>query len=188
MSGSIHRRAPLLGILALAVAGIGVTQVSGVIPNKRRLQRLPHEVHGGAKVINYPKVKCAKGQRLIRWGQQGPAGPQGAAGAQGAQGPQGPAGPADWNAIPNKPGGFADGVDNEGVTSVRIRTATSTTPVNINAGNSGMDTADCPAGFLAVGGGHQGTILPILTPSLAFIESRALERTPGSFTRTTSPR
>ena len=45
---------------------------------------------------------------------QGPAGPVG------AQGPQGPAGPADRNAIPNKPAGFADGVDDEGVTTVKL--------------------------------------------------------------------
>ena len=58
------------------------------------------------KMLNYPKVKtCPKRHKLIKWNAKGNPG---AAGVPGA------AGPADWNAIGNKPPGFADGTDNVG--------------------------------------------------------------------------
>jgi len=58
-----------------------------------------------------------------------------------------------WGEVQNKPGGFADGVDDEGVTAVRIKTVLSTTPLQLVASETGGDEVDCPAGFLAVGGG-----------------------------------
>jgi hypothetical protein len=140
----------LLSVVLLSELG----PVSGAIPKNGTYSACLTKSTGKVRVINYPRVKCAEGQRLIRWSQQGPPGPQGAAGAQGAEGPQGPAGPADWNAIPNTPAGFADGVDHEGVTSVKIKTVLSTTPVTIDPGSNAGDTADCPAGFLAVAGGY----------------------------------
>ena len=42
----------------------------------------------------------------------------------------GPAGPADWNAIPNKPAGFADGVDNVGVTGYVTQTIPCSNPIS----------------------------------------------------------
>ena len=76
---------------------------------------------GAVRLINYPKVStCPKGQKLINWSAKGPQGPAGPQGAAGPQGPQGPAGPADWNAIPNKPAGFADGADNVGYVSTHV--------------------------------------------------------------------
>ena len=142
-----------VALLAIAVLATGLSPVSGAIPNNGTYSACLTKTTGAVEVINYPKVKCANGRRLIRWSQQGPQGAQGPGGPQGPQGPQGPAGPADWNAIPDKPAGFADGVDNEGVTSVRIRTVTST-PSTIAAPGTASITADCPAGFLAVGGGY----------------------------------
>ena len=91
------------------------------------------------RLINYPKVSsCPKGEKLITWnakGLQGAAGPQGAQGPKGDPGPkgdQGPAGPADWNAIQNKPAGFADGVDNGDTTRSFIAQTTGvlTAPAN----------------------------------------------------------
>ena len=78
-------------------------------PQQRHLLRLSHQGDRRDQVINYPKVKCVKGEKLIHRSQQAPAGPQG---PQGEQGPKGDPGPADWYAIQDKPAGFADGVDN----------------------------------------------------------------------------
>ena len=127
MSGSRIR--PYVGpLIALLVAlALGAGTVSAAIPNgSGTYYACLTKSSGVVRLINYPKVKCATGERLIKWSQQGPQGPAG---------PVGPAGPADWNAIPNKPAGFTDGVDNEGVTAVRIRTVTSTTPTTIGPGD-----------------------------------------------------
>ena len=100
-----------LGLGSLLVAlviilALGVGSVSAAIPNGNgTYYACLTKSSGVVRLINYPKVKCAKGERFIKWNQQGP---------QGAQGAQGPAGPADWNAIPNIPAGFADGVDDLG--------------------------------------------------------------------------
>ena len=133
------------------------------------------------RLVNYPKVKSATGERFIKWSQQGPTGPAGAQGVQGPEGypgPKGDPGPAgvsgssNWGDIVNKPrdladgkigwgevegipAGFADGVDNGGVTAVKRKAAGSTTPGVIAAGVGAFTTADCPAGFLAVGGGYR---------------------------------
>jgi hypothetical protein len=136
-------------VAALIVLAMGVGSAIAAIPTRNgTYYACLTKGSGTVTLINYPNEKCARGERLIHWNQQGPAG------SAGAKGDQGPAGPADWNAIPNKPAGFADGVDNDGVTAVRIRTVTSTTPATVGAGNIGEDTVDCPAGFLAVGGGY----------------------------------
>jgi hypothetical protein len=77
-----------------------------------------------------------------------------------------------WGEVQDKPPGFADGVDDVGVTAVRIKTVTSTTPLVLTPGTYGQDTVDCPAGFLAVGGGYvfdEGQI------DVNVYESRALD-------------
>ena len=104
MRGRLSGRGLLLGVVGLLMVAVGVGSALGAIPDKGVYNACLTKSTGVIKVINYPKVKCAKRQRLISWSQQGPAGAQG---AQGVQGVQGPAGPADWNAIPNKPAGFA---------------------------------------------------------------------------------
>jgi hypothetical protein len=158
-------RAPRLSIglgsflvaVALVVA-VGVGSAIAIIPNQGTYYACLTKGTGAVTVINYPKVKCAAGTRLIKWNAKGPAGPQGVQGPQGAQGPQGPkgdqgpAGPADWNAIPNKPAGFADGVDNDGVTGVKLTRVVGTT-VNVPAGQVGQATATCPVGARVTGGG-----------------------------------
>jgi len=58
-----------------------------------------------------------------------------------------------WGLVRNMPAGFADGVDNEGVTGVRVVTVTALTSLELNNGGAGQQLVDCPAGFLAVGGG-----------------------------------
>ena len=173
MSGS--RLRPYLGPLValLIVLALGAGTVYAAIPNGNgTYYACLTKSSGMVRLINYPKVKCATGERFIKWSQQGPAGPAGVQGVQGPKGDPGPAGasgssnwgdinnkPADlddgqigWGEVANKPADFADGVDNEGVTAVKIKTVTSTTPAVISTG-PGIDTADCPAGFLAVGGG-----------------------------------
>jgi hypothetical protein len=56
-----------------------------------------------------------------------------------------------WGYIKNKPAGFADGVDNAGVTQVRMRHVRKNGTI---AGNSSQDFAVyCPEGFVVTGGG-----------------------------------
>ncbi len=148
--------------LALVVA-VGIGSAIAVIPNQGTYYACLTKSSGAVKVINYPKVQCATGTRLIKWNTKGPAGPQGSQGAQGALGPQGPkgdqgpAGPADWNAISNRPAGFADGVDDQGVTGLTItRVQGPYTQVYANASGTawGQAHVDCPAGSRVVGGGY----------------------------------
>ena len=112
MSGS--RLRPYLGpvIALLVVLALGAGTVYAAIPNgdgKYYACRVKNT--GAVRLINYPKVKtCPTGEKLISWNAKGPQGPAGPAGPR-DQGDQGPAGPADWNAIPNIPAGFKDGVD-----------------------------------------------------------------------------
>jgi hypothetical protein len=117
-------------VAVLAVLAVGVGSAIAAIPNNGMYYACLTKSTGAIKVINYPKVKCAKGTTLIKWSQQGPAGPTGATGATGPKGDQGPAGPADWNAIANKPAGFADGVDNVGVTGYVTQTDPCNNPIN----------------------------------------------------------
>ena len=144
-------------LVALAlVAAVGIGSAIAVIPNNGTYSACLTKSTGAIKVINYPKKECAKGQRLIKWSQQGPSGPQG---------PQGPAGPADWNAIPNKPAGFADGVDDAGVTAIKV-TKVFGNQLFLGPGQSGVSTADCPAGSVVSGGGVEmgaGGAAPVIT-------------------------
>jgi hypothetical protein len=117
MSGS--RLCPYLGPLValLVVLALGAGTVYATIPDGNGKYFACYVKNTGAvKLINYPTVKtCPKGEKLILWnakGPQGPAGPQGVQGPKGDQGPAGASGSSDWNAIANKPAGFADGVDN----------------------------------------------------------------------------
>ena len=111
---------PLLVALVIILA-LGVGTVYAAIPNgsgtyyaclrqdhrRGAAHQLPQGEHlsGGREAHQVERHR----DRRVR---QGP-GPQG----PGTPGTQGPAGPADWNAIPNKPAGFADGVDNVGYVS-----------------------------------------------------------------------
>jgi hypothetical protein len=103
MHGSRLRPYLLPVVAILIVLAVGVGSAIAAIPNNGTYYACLTKSTGVMEVINYPKVKCAKGTQLIKWSQQGPAGPQG------VQGPKGDPGPADWNAIANKPAGFADG-------------------------------------------------------------------------------
>ncbi len=137
-----------LGSLLVAVVivlALGVGTVYAAIPNGTGTYRACLAKNTGTvRLINYPKVStCPKGEKLIAWNAKGPAG---------AQGPQGPAGPADWNAIPNKPAGFADGVDNEGITGVKV-TRVSGPKSAPQADGVTFAYAYCPEGSLLVGGG-----------------------------------
>ncbi len=59
-----------------------------------------------------------------------------------------------WGDIANKPADFADNVDNEGMTAVKFKTVVSETPAVLTQLIEAEDTADCPSGFFAVGGGY----------------------------------
>lgn len=140
-----------LGSLLVAVVivlALGVGTVYAAIPNGNGTYRACLvKATGSVRLINYPKVStCPKGEKLIAWSAKGPAGPQGAPGAQG------PAGPADWNAIPNKPAGFADGIDDAGVTGVKV-TRVSGPKSAPQADGVTFAYAYCPEGSLLVGGG-----------------------------------
>ena len=152
LGGAMNRSRlrPYLGpvIALLIVLALGAGTVYAAIPNGNGTYYACYVKNTGAvRLINYPKVKtCPAGQKLIKWSAKGPAG------AAGPQGPQGPAGPADWNAIPNKPAGFADGVDNEGVTSVKL-TKVIGEPWSVAPGAGGEAYAYCPPGSKLTGGG-----------------------------------
>ena len=128
--------------LALVVA-VGIGSAIAVIPSQGTYYACLTKKTGAVTVINHPKVKCAKGEKLIKWNAKGPAGPQGA---------QGPAGPADWNAIGNIPAGFKDGVD-DGVTGVRLTRVTGVGQL-LPSGESRSAIVECPAGAKVISGGH----------------------------------
>ena len=148
MSGS--RLRPYLGpvVALLVVLALGAGTVYAAIPNGNGTVYACYVKNTGAvRLINYPKVKtCKAGQKLIKWSARGPAGPVG------ATGPVGPAGPADWNAIGNKPAGFADGVDNDGVTSVKL-TIKNGAGVQVQPGAWVTAIVECPPGSKVTGGG-----------------------------------
>jgi hypothetical protein len=135
-------------VAVLIVLALGVGTVYAVIPTgSGKYSACLVKATGTMRLINFPKVStCPKGEKLISWNAKGPAGPAG------PQGAQGPAGPADWNAIPNKPVGFADGVDDAGVTGLAI-TRVNGSGVQITPGTSGVATASCPAGTRIISGG-----------------------------------
>jgi hypothetical protein len=179
MSGS--RLRPCLGpvIALLVVLALGAGTVYAAIPNgSGTYYACLTKSSGVVRLINYPKQKCAKGERFIKWSQQGPAGPAGAQGVQGPEGYPGPKGdpgpagasgssnwgdiankPADladgqigWGEVANKPDGFLDGVDDQGVTKIVLTTVESA-PSIVADQTVGTAIATCPAGKL-VGGGH----------------------------------
>jgi hypothetical protein len=57
-----------------------------------------------------------------------------------------------WGEVKNKPAGFADGKDNVGVTGVTIMTVEAPTQLSVTTARASQ-SVDCPAGFLAIGGG-----------------------------------
>jgi hypothetical protein len=118
--------------LALVVA-VGIGSAIAVIPNQGTYYACLTKATGAIKVINYPKVKCAKGERLIRWSQQGPPGPQG---DTGPQGPQGPAGLANVTLTRVLAGDI-----------IQLSAAGGASP-------AGISRADCPLGSGVVGGGY----------------------------------
>jgi len=121
----------LVALLAVVLVAPGLDPVSGAIPNAGgTYSACLTKASGAVKVINYPKVKCAKGQRLIKWNQKGPAGAPGAAGAQGAAGATGAA----------------------GITKINLTTVVSA-PMPVPSGETRTAIATCPAGK-AVGGGY----------------------------------
>jgi len=179
MNGS--RLRPYLGpvIALLVVLALGAGTVYAAIPNGSGTYYACRVSNTGVvKLINYPKVStCPQGEKLISWnakGPQGPAGPQGPTGdrgptgadgpqglrgPQGEQGPQGPAGTSgssNWGDINNKPAGFADGVDNEGITGITL-TRKWGTGVVLDAGSWGYAQVGCPAGSKVTGGGAATT-------------------------------
>ena len=103
-------RALLLGVVALAVVLVGAGVASGTIGAKKPNVYWACVPKDGRIKLVYPGSKCKKGERLIKWnqngpesatvvkdGQQGPkgdTGEQGPAGSAGAQGPAGPKGDA----------------------------------------------------------------------------------------------
>ena len=102
MSGS--RLRPYLGplIALLVVLALGAGTVYAAIPNGNgTYYACLTKSSGAVRLINYPKVKCATGERFIKWSQQGPAGPTG---AQGVQGPKGDQGPRETLDPPGRPG------------------------------------------------------------------------------------
>jgi len=138
-------------VALLVVLALGAGTVYAAIPNgSGTYYACLTKSSGVVRLINYPKVTCATGERFIKWSQQGPAGPAGVQGVQGPKGDQGPAGPADWNAIPNKPAGFSDGVD-DGVTGMKLTTVSSS--LNVASTKWISIGVDCPAGSKVTGGG-----------------------------------
>ena len=138
--------------VALAAGGV----VAAAIPDERGvIHGCFNSTHGGLRVINSSEGEaCKNGETPIQWnqaGQPGPAGPQGPrgdtgptgpAGPEGPAGPQGLAGPAGPAGTQGPPGGLA------GVTVHRGEVAT------FIVGVSGYSIARCPAGKVALGGGH----------------------------------
>ena len=60
-------------------------------------------------------------------------------------------GKVGWGEVANKPAGFADGVDNAGVTGVKLTFVE--TSVTVPAGGTAAPTAWCPSGAKVTGGG-----------------------------------
>jgi len=163
-----------LVVAVLIVLALGVGTVYAAIPNSNgKYYACYVKDTGVVKLINFPKVStCQAGEKLISWNAKGPAGApgaQGPQGGQGPQGPQGPAGPADWNAIPNIPAGFADGVDDIGpsyasaiklnfgsaagfATTVKVRY-----PANVDVLVSLIPVEDCTWDFAQKGVGRTGS-------------------------------
>jgi len=148
MSGS--RLRPYLGpvIALLVVLVLGAGTVSATIPNgSGTYYACLTKSSGVVRLINYPKQKCATGERFIKWSQQGPAGPvgpKGDAGPKGDPGPAGVSGSSNWGDIANVPDGFKDGVDNGAFVSqtfgpYQLPDGTSTLPVSLGPFSPNVD-------------------------------------------------
>ena len=112
MSGSRLRPFLVSVVAAFTVVTLGASTAHAAIPSNGVYYACLTKSTGALKVINYPKVKCAKGQQLLKWSQQGPAGAQGVQGPAGPVGPSGPAGASGsstWGDIANKPADLVDG-------------------------------------------------------------------------------
>jgi hypothetical protein len=57
----------LSALLAIALLGPGLGPASGAIPQGGTYSACLTKATGETDIINYPKVKCGKGERLIRW-------------------------------------------------------------------------------------------------------------------------
>ena len=128
-------------LLAIAILAPALGPVSGAIPNQGIYSACLTKATGETDIINYPKVKCDKGERLIRWSQEGPQGaqgPQGAPGAQGAQGAQG---------IQGAPG----------ITKITLTQVFSGLKT-VYGNSTGVAIASCPTGRVVGGGFTQSSI------------------------------
>ena len=160
----------LMSAIAMAVVlSLGVTTVESAIPNptNKRFYACFSKKTGAVRLINYPKVSsCKKGERLRQLERQGSDRRRRVSRERkDPRETQGPAGPADWNAIPNIPAGFADGVDDAGVTGLKVTqySRSSTIAANIS---QGITSPNCPPGSRVVGGGHatySGGVFPYLS-------------------------
>ena len=148
--------------LALVVA-VGIGSAIAVIPNQGTCYACLTKSSGPSRSSTTPRCSAPRapasssGTPKARPDLQGPQGVEGPKGDQGPKEDQGPAGPADWNAISNRPAGFADGVDDQGVTGLTItRIQGPYTQVYANASGTawGQAHVDCPAGSRVVGGGY----------------------------------
>jgi hypothetical protein len=121
----------------------------------------------------YKAKKCAKGDRKLSWGRQGPAGPTGQPGSEGPRGIQGLPGVQGQRGIQGEPG-----ISNYQVVSG--------TPVQSSGGGINLDSAFayCPPGTDPLGGGYSssGNNNTIYTR-----EDRPLGANPGAwYVQTTS--
>ena len=138
MSGSGSRLRPYLGPLValLVVLALGAGTVYAAIPNgSGTYYACLTKSSGVVRLINYPKVKCATGERFIKWSQQGPAGPAGGQGAQGLQGERG---------LQGLPG-------EAGITKITLTKVVSNN-LQLLAGTSAPFIFPCPAGRPTGGG------------------------------------
>ena len=144
-------RGLLLMVVGSLLVAVGASSALGAIPNSGTYSACLAKSTGAVEIINSPKVKCAKGERLIKWGQQGPPG------TPGAQGPQGPQGPA----------GAQGAAGTAGITKITLTTYVNGTAVSSVAGTTGAQTATCPAGAKVVGGGFDNSANLRVTSSFA---------------------
>lgn len=145
-------------VLRLALAAFLAGGVAyATIPDESGTIHACYSRSGGTiRVIDNAVTNCKQGETALSWSKQGAPGPQGPAGPQGPQGPAGPAGPEG----PQGPAGPAGPQGPEGPAG----------PAGPAGGVAGahqvfelgnLDSTDvkgvqvlCPAGEVALGGGH----------------------------------
>ena len=96
-----------------------------------------------------------------------------------------------WGLISGKPAGFADGVDNQGITKVRV-TMKEGGLVNVQTNGSTLSQVNCPAGGVVIGGGMNsrtlGTVVEQSYPATGqdqnqwIVSGRDVQGTGGQFT------